>query len=134
MGRGHGVVAAGTTGLTALKDGSGQVQVSALCNEVLDARNVLPSPGGAAAQLTAGSMALAPAAITANQMRDEIKGIVTAASSQVERLELLQSTAITEVDGLTHQSAYTIVAGGLLGMLLTAAIGWWIAGNMRLLG
>ena len=124
-------LARASAGLTALKDGSGQVQVTALCAQVQHARNVLLSSGGAAAQLTAGIMAFAAAAITADQSRDAITGIVTAAGTQVERLELQESTAITEVDDLTRQSAYAIVAGGLLGMLLTAAIGWWIARSVK---
>ena len=120
-----------TVGLTALKDESGQAQVTALRNEVERARNVLLSPGGAAARLTAGITAFAAAAITADQARDAVTGIVTAAGTEVERLELQESTAIAEVDGLTRQSAYAIVAGGLLGMLLTAAIGWWIARSVK---
>ena len=124
-------LARASAGLTALKDESRQAQVTALCTEVLHARKVLLSPGGAAAQLTAGITAFATAAITADQARDAISGIVAAAGTQVDRLELQESTAITELDGLTRRSAYAIVVGGLLGMLLTAAIGWWIARSVK---
>ncbi len=120
-----------TKGLATLKDEQGQAQVTALHNDVERARDDLLSPSGAAAQLTAGMEAFATAAVAADLAREAVSGIVRTADAQVERLETEEAAAISAVASLTRRSASAIFVGGLLGIGLSAFIGWWIARSVK---